>query len=299
MGMNHAGEIAALTRMVRPHVAVVTAIAPAHIEFFPTGLNGIADAKGEIFEGLEIGGTAIIPFDSPQRDRLIAAAKPYAAQMLTFGSGEGADVRARDMIANPDSSTVTVAMPGIELCLTIGQAGAHWVSNGLAVLAAVHALGADVGVAALALADMEQLAGRGARMKVRVGSGEALVIDESYNANPTSMRATLAVLAREAGRKVAVLGAMRELGHESDALHAGLADDVITANVDFALLVGSGMEPLGAALEGKVEVRHVADAATADATLASLIAPGDAVLIKGSNSVGLSALVASLKSRTT
>lgn len=298
MGMNHVGEIAALTRMVRPHVAVVTTIAPAHIEFFPTGLDGIADAKGEIFQGLEPGGTAVIPFDIPQRDRLIAAAKPYAAHILTFGSGNGADVRARDVIENPDSSTVTVAMPGIELCLTIGQAGAHWVSNGLAVLAAVHALGADVGVAALALADMEQLAGRGARLKIRAGGGEALVIDESYNANPTSMRATLAVLARETGRKVAVLGAMRELGRESDALHAGLADDVVAAGVDFALLVGSGMEPLAAALEGKVEVRHVADAATADAALANLIAPGDAVLIKGSNSVGLSALVASLKSRT-
>jgi UDP-N-acetylmuramoyl-tripeptide--D-alanyl-D-alanine ligase len=298
MGMNHAGEIAALTRLVRPHVAVVTTIAPAHIEFFPTGLDGIADAKGEIFEGLEPGGTAIIPFDSPQRDRLIAHAKPNAAHILTFGSGAGADVRARDVIDNGDSSTVTVALPGVELCLTIGQAGAHWVSNGLAVLAAVHALGADLGVAALALADMEQLAGRGARMKVRVADGEALAIDESYNANPTSMRATLAVLARESGRKVAVLGAMRELGAQSDALHAGLAPEVIASGVEYALLVGSGMEPLAEALEGTVEVRHVADAATADAALARLIAPGDAILIKGSNSVGLSALVASLKSRT-
>jgi UDP-N-acetylmuramoyl-tripeptide--D-alanyl-D-alanine ligase len=298
MGMNHAGEIAALTRLVRPHVAVVTAIAPAHIEFFPTGLDGIAGAKGEIFQGLEPGGTAVIPFDSPQRDRLIAAAEPHAAHIFTFGIGDGADVRARDVIENLESSTVTVAMPGIELCLTIGQAGAHWVSNGLAVLAAVHALGADVGVAALALADMEQLAGRGARLKVRVGNGEALVIDESYNANPASMRATLAVLAREPGRRVAVLGAMRELGRDSDALHAGLADDVLASGVDFALLVGSGMEPLAAALEGKVEVRHVADVVAADATLANLVVPGDAVLIKGSNSVGLSALVASLKSRT-
>ena len=202
------------------------------------------------------------------------------------------------MIDNGDSSMVTVAMPGIELCLTIGQAGAHWVSNGLAVLAAVHALGADVGVAALALADMEQLAGRGARLRVRAGAGEALVIDESYNANPTSMRATLAVLAREGGRKIAVLGAMRELGAQSPELHAGLAPDILSSGVEFALLVGSGMEPLAAALEGKTEVRHVADTATADAVLATLIAPGDAILIKGSNSVGLSALVASLKSRT-
>ena len=298
MGMNHAGEIASLTRLVRPHVAVITTIAPAHIEFFPTGLEGIADAKGEIFQGLELGGAAVIPFDIPQRDRLIGHAQRYAGEILTFGLGAGADVRAREVIDNGDSSTVMVVMPGVELCLTVGQPGAHWVSNGLAVLAAVHALGADVGVAALALADMEQLAGRGARLRLRIGAGEALVIDESYNANPTSMRATLAVLGREGGRKIAVLGAMRELGSQSDELHAGLAPDVLSSGVEFALLVGSGMEPLAAALEGKTEVRHVADAATADAALASLIAPGDAILIKGSNSVGLSALVASLKSRT-
>ncbi len=298
MGMNHAGEIAALTRLVRPHVALVTTIAPAHIEFFPTGLDGIADAKGEIFQGLEPGGAAIIPFDSPQRDRLLAHAQRHAGEILTFGLSAGADVRAREVIDNGGSSTVTVAMPGIELCLTIGQPGAHWVSNGLAVLATVHALGADVGVAALALADMEQLAGRGVRLRVHVGDGEALIIDESYNANPASMRATLAVLARETGRKLAVLGAMRELGAQSDALHEDLAADVVASGVEFVLLVGSGMEPLAAALEGKTEVRHVADAATADAALAALIAPGDAVLIKGSNSVGLSALVASLQSRT-
>ena len=297
MGMNHAGEIAALTRLVRPHVAVVTAVAAVHLEFFDS-VEGIADAKAEIFEGLEPGGIAVIPFDSPYRDRLIAAAKPHAAHILTFGSGAGADVRARDVIDNGDSSTVTAALPGVELCLTIGQPGAHWVSNGLAVLAAVHALGADLGVAALALADLESLPGRGARHNIRVGSGAALVLDESYNANPTSMRATLAVLARENGRKVVVLGAMGELGAESDALHAGLADDVMTAGAEIALLVGRGMAPLAAALEGRTEVRHVTDAAAADAALATLIAPGDAILVKGSNSVGLSALVASLKSRT-
>jgi UDP-N-acetylmuramoyl-tripeptide--D-alanyl-D-alanine ligase len=296
MGMNHVGEIAALTRLVRPDVAVVTTVAAVHLEFFAS-VEGIADAKAEIFEGLETGGTAIIPFDSPYRDRLIAAAKPYAAQILTFGSGAGADVRARDVIDNGDSSTVTAALPGVELCLTIGQPGAHWVSNGLAVLAAVHALGADLGVAALALADFESLPGRGARCDIRIGTGTAMVIDESYNANPTSMRATLAVLAREKGRKVAVLGAMGELGGDSDALHAGLADDVTAAGVEIALLVGAAMTPLAEALEGRTEVRHVADAATADAALATLVAPGDAILVKGSNSVGLSALVAALKGR--
>ncbi len=297
MGMNHAGEIAALTRLVRPHVAVVTTVAAVHLEFFAS-VEGIADAKAEIFEGLEPGGTAVIPFDSPYCERLIGHARNYTDNILTFGVGQGADVRARDVIENGGSSTVTVALPGAELCLTIGQPGNHWVSNGLAVLAAVHALGADLGIAALALAELEALAGRGARFEARAGSGTAVVLDESYNANPTSMRATLAVLAREAGRKIAVLGAMGELGPDSDALHAGLSDDVTAAGVEIALLVGAAMTPLAAALEGRTEVRHVADAATADAALASLIAPGDAILIKGSNSVGLSALVASLKSRT-
>ncbi len=294
MGMNHAGEISGLTRMVRPHVAVITTIAPAHIEFFPTGLDGIADAKGEIFEGLEPGGTAVIPFDSPQRDRLIQHAKVRAANIVTFGLGEGADVRAREVIDNGDSSTVTAMMPGVELCLTIGQAGAHWVSNGLAVLAAVQALGGDLGIAALALGDMAQLAGRGARVKIRIGDGEALLIDESYNANPTSMRATLAVLAREQGRKVAVLGEMRELGARGAELHAGLADDVVAAGVGSALLVGDAMLPLADALDGRIDVNHVADTKSAIAALADTAAPGDAILVKGSNGVGLSALVAHL-----
>ncbi len=294
MGMNHAGEIAALTQMVRPHVAVVTAIAPAHIEYLGT-VEAIADSKGEIFLGLEPGGCAVIPFDSPHRDRLIDHARPHAARVLTFGLGAGADVRARDVIDVAHGTTVTVTLPDAELCFTIAQPGAHWVSNSLAVLAAVSALGADIGVAALALADMEQIAGRGARLKITVAGGEALVIDESYNANPTSMRATLAVLAREAGRKIGVLGAMRELGADSDALHAALAGDVIAAGTDFALLVGSGMEPLAEALEGKLDVRHVRDAASATAILSERIAPGDAVLVKGSNSIGLGAVVAGLR----
>ncbi len=294
MGMNHAGEIAQLTRLVRPHVVVVTAIAPAHIEYFDS-IEGIADAKGEIFQGLVEGGVAIIPFDSPHRDRLIAHAASHAATILTFGQGEGADVRAREAIAAPTGTTVTVVLPDAELTLTIGQPGAHWVSNGLAVLAAVHALGADLGIAALALSDLGEMAGRGARMTLKLGDGEALLIDESYNANPASMAATLAVLRMEtAGRRIAVLGAMRELGQDSDALHAALADDVLAANVDFALLVGRGIEPLAEALEGRVQLRHVADAATAYVPLAARIAPGDAILVKGSNSVGLSALVTRL-----
>jgi UDP-N-acetylmuramoyl-tripeptide--D-alanyl-D-alanine ligase len=293
MGMNHAGEIAALTAMVRPHVALITAIAPAHIEFFPTGLEGIADAKGEIFQGLEPGGTAIIPFDTPYRDRLIGHAKPYAERILTFGLGEGADVRAHQAVPSPRGTLVTATLPDAELCFTIAQQGEHWVSNALAVLAAVSALGGDLAAAGLALAELEGMAGRGARYKLRSG---ATLIDESYNANAASMAATLKVLGDEpAARHIAVLGEMRELGSESDALHASIAEPLIAANVAFALLVGPAMTPLAKALEGKVELRHVADAAAAIDILPSLIAADDAILVKGSNGVGLSALVTALR----
>ena len=295
MGMNHKGELAALTRLVRPHVALVTTVASAHREFFASE-EEIADAKGEIFEGLEPGGTAIVPFDNPHRDRLIAAAKPYAANILTFGLNQGADVRATDLAPATRGGTIlTVTLPRGNLCFTVGVPGAHWVSNALAVIAAVEAVGGDIAQAGLALADLEGLPGRGARRKVALDGGEALIIDESYNANPASMRATLAVLGSErAERRIAVLGAMRELGAESDAFHAELAGPIRSANVDFALLVGEEMAPLAHALEGGTEFAHVRDAAAALDRLSAVIAPGDAVLIKGSNSVGLARLVEAL-----
>ncbi|WP_294330392.1 UDP-N-acetylmuramoyl-tripeptide--D-alanyl-D-alanine ligase [uncultured Sphingomonas sp.] len=299
MGMNHAGELAQLTRLVRPHVAIVTAIAPAHLGFFDS-VEAIADAKGEIFQGLEPGGTAIVPFDSPYRDRLLNAARPHAANIVTFGLGEGADYRAVETMRARSGGTFVMARFGDrELSFTISQPGEHWVSNAMAILAAVDAVGGDLEVAGLALAELGGLAGRGARMTVPVGEGTALVIDESYNANPSSVRATLKVLAAEAGRKVAVLGEMRELGVHSDALHAELADPIAQAGVSRAILVGEAMAPLAAALEGRLDFVHVADAAAAKAELDSLLAPGDAVLIKGSNGVRLATIVAALAERQT
>jgi UDP-N-acetylmuramoyl-tripeptide--D-alanyl-D-alanine ligase len=294
MGMNHAGELAHLTTLVRPHVALVTAIAPAHTAFFPDE-SAIADAKGEIFAGLEPGGVAIIPYDSPHRDRLIAAAVPHAARIVTFGIDQGADVRAIETMRTASGGTfVTAAIGERELSFTVGPPGLHWVSNALAVLAAVEAVGGDLALAGLALAELDGLAGRGARRKVPVAGGEALVIDESYNANPSSMRATLAVLAAEPGRKLAVLGEMRELGEKSDAYHAALAEPVIDAGVERVILVGEAMRPLANALEGRVDFVHVIDAAAARASLSAMLAPGDAVLIKGSNGVGLASVVAGL-----
>uniref|UniRef100_UPI001576AA83 UDP-N-acetylmuramoyl-tripeptide--D-alanyl-D- alanine ligase n=1 Tax=Sphingomonas bacterium TaxID=1895847 RepID=UPI001576AA83 len=295
MGMNHPGELAALTRLVRPHIAMITAIAPAHTEFFADE-SAIADAKGEIFQGLEPGGTAIVPFDSPHRDRLIAAARPHAGHIVTFGLDDGADVRAIEAMRLPTgASFVTARLGQRELSFTLAQPGMHWVSNALAVLAAVEAAGGDLGLAGLALAEMGGLPGRGARFATALAGGEALVIDESYNANPASMRATLAVLGEERGRRLAVLGEMRELGEDSAAYHAGLVAPIEAARVELALLVGEAMTPLARALEGRTQVVHVPDTAAALARLPALIAPGDAVLVKGSNGVGLGRLVAGLR----
>jgi UDP-N-acetylmuramoyl-tripeptide--D-alanyl-D-alanine ligase len=295
MGMNHPGELAHLTTLVRPHVAIVTAIAPAHAAFFPDE-SAIADAKGEIFQGLEPDGVAIIPYDSPHRDRLAAAAAPHAARTVTFGIDEGADVRAIEAVKAANGGTfVTARVGGRELSYTVSQPGKHWVSNSLAVLAAVDAVGGDLALAGLALADLGGLAGRGARFSVEVKGGRALVIDEAYNANPASMRVTLAVLGEEtATRKIAVLGEMRELGDKSDEYHAALAGPVRDAGVQLVILVGEKMQPLAEALEGQVEIVHVPDAAAARDRLTATLEAGDAVLIKGSNGVGLAAVVAAL-----
>ena len=297
MGMNHPGELAHLTTLVRPHVAIITAIAPAHAAFFPDE-SAIADAKGEIFRGLEPGGVAIIPYDSPHRERLAAAAAPHAARTVTFGLDDGADVRAIETAKAANGGTFVTARVGErEVSFTVSQAGKHWVSNSLAVLAAVDAVGGDLALAGLALADLGGLAGRGARFSVEVKGGRALVTDEAYNANPASMRVTLAVLGEEAAtRKIAVLGEMRELGDKSDDYHAALAGPVRDAGVQLVILVGEKMEPLAEALEGQVEIVHVPDAAAARDRLMATLEAGDAVLIKGSNGVGLAAVVAALAS---
>ncbi len=292
MGMNAKGEIAVLTRLVRPHVAVVTAIAPAHIENLGSE-EAIADAKAEIFEGLEADGVAIIPNDSPHRDRLVRAARRHADRIVTFGTGD-ADVHALHAVrADNGGSLITASLLDSDVTFTISQRGEHWVSNALAVLAVVEAIGGDAALAGLALADLGGIKGRGERHQIRVDGGEALLIDESYNANPASMAATLKSLGEEVGaeRRIAVLGPMRELGEHADQLHADLAPSVIAAKVDELVLVGADMRPLEQALDGQVHVTNVADAAQAADALSRLLRPGDAVLVKASNSVGLGRVV--------
>ena len=292
MGMSNAGEIAAHTRMVRPHLALITAIAPAHIETLGSE-EAIANAKAEIFEGLEADGVAIIPNDSPHRDRLVRAARRTAERIITFGSGD-ADVHALHAArADQGGSLLTASLLERELTFTISQRGEHWISNALAVIAAVEAVGGDVAVAGLAMADLGGLKGRGERHRIAVEGGHVLLIDESYNANPASMAATLKSLGAESGveRRIAVLGPMRELGSHSDALHAGLAQPVLDAKVDLLILVGDDMRPLAEQVVGKIDLDLVADVAEATELLLRSLRPGDAVLVKASNSVGLARVV--------
>jgi UDP-N-acetylmuramoyl-tripeptide--D-alanyl-D-alanine ligase len=295
MGMNNAGEIRALVAQVRPHLALITAVAPAHIENLGS-MEAIADAKAEVFEGLEPEGVAIIPNDTPHRDRLLKAARRRADRIITFGRGD-ADVHAVHAVAaEGGGSLISAALLERELTFTISQPGEHWVANALGVLAAVEAAGADVALAGLALADLGGLKGRGQRHQVPVAGGAILLIDESYNANPASMAATLASLGAEKGveRRIAVLGPMRELGVHSDELHAGLAPAVLAARVDALILIGDEMRPLAEQVVGHVSLDLVSSVDEATEAVRRLVHPGDAVLVKASNSVGLAKLVESM-----
>jgi len=293
MGMNHAGELADLTRIVRPHIAIITTIAPAHIGFFDSEA-AIADAKAEIFEGLEPGGTAILPHDNRHYPRLMAAAERYADRIIRFGTQAESEARLLDRVAAPGGgSLITAQVLDARLCCTVSQPGEHWVMNALAVLAAVEAAGGDLAAAGLALAELPGMAGRGARHVIATpDGGTALLIDESYNANPASMAVTIRNLAEARGRRLVVLGEMRELGAFSDDYHAGLAAPIAEAGVEHAVLVGDAMAPLAARLGDMATM--AADAAAAQAALAALLRDGDTVLIKGSNAVGLAAIVAAL-----
>lgn len=301
MGMNHAGELAELTRIVRPHIAMITTIAPAHIGNFSNGEEGIADAKAEIFQGLEPGGTAIVPHNNRHYPRLYAAAQQCAHVIRRFGSQPDSETRLIDAIRAPEGgSLVTAEIGEARLCFRVSAPGEHWVMNALAVMTAVDAAGGDLAVAGLALADLPGMSGRGERVQVATGDGgTALLIDEAYNANPASMAATLALLGQEqAARRIAVLGAMKELGEGSDGYHAGLAAPVLAAKVDHVILVGDEMAPLADALANSLEwqgtIAHVPAADAALTALLAILGDGDALLVKGSNSVGLSALVRAL-----
>ncbi len=301
MGMNHAGEIAELTQHAAPHVAVITTIAPAHIENLGS-MEAIADAKGEIFGGLVKDGVAIIPADSEYTARLVDHAEKCNAQVITFGRHASANVRLLDAIPAANGGSLVTAQVGeTRLCYSVAEPGEHWISNSLCVLAAVQAAGGDLGAAGLALAELGGLKGRGARHQISVSGGKALLVDESYNANPASMRATLRQLGQTpATRRIAVLGAMKELGDFAPAMHSALIEPLTEAAIDHVILVGEEMESLaqdlgkaGAGTLGNtMSFAHCQGPAEAIAAVEEYgFAAGDALLVKGSNSVGLGRLV--------
>lgn len=299
MGMNHAGELSELTQLVRPHVAIITTIAPAHIGFFKDETE-IADAKAEIFVGLMPEGTAIIPADNLHFARLRNHAQKYAQNIITFGFATDSDVQVLDFVIVPDGgSLITAKLPGGALCYTLSQPGKHWIANSLSVLAAVEAVGGDLASAGLAMAELGGMAGRGARHRIDTGNGTALLIDETYNANPGSMEATIGELANSGpGRRIVVLGSMKELGSKSDEYHLALATPLAEAKIDFAILVGEEMQilvkGLKAGLEGPFEFAHCSTAKEALDLLRDNLRDSDTILVKGSNSIGLSTIVTAL-----
>ena len=286
MGMNHAGEIEPLSRLARPHVAIITTVAPVHLEFFGS-LAKIADAKAEIFLGLEAGGAAVINRDNLQFARLKRRAKEAGvARIVSFGEHEQADARLIKCALHPGCSAVQADILGTELTYKIGAPGRHLVHNSLAVLAAAVLVGADLALAALALADFKPASGRGAAFEIDLPGGPATVIDESYNANPASMAAALALLGQRPvgarGRRIAVLGDMLELGPRGRALHRGLLAPVDANAIDLVFCCGPLMRALWRALPASRRGGYAEDSAALEPQVLSAVGAGDVVMVKGS-----------------
>jgi UDP-N-acetylmuramoyl-tripeptide--D-alanyl-D-alanine ligase len=300
MGMNHAGEIEPLTRLVRPHVAIITTVEPVHLEFFGS-LEAIADAKAEIFLGLEPGGTAVINRDNPQFARLEQSAKRAGVErIVSFGEHAGAQARLMKCVLQPDGSTVQARVLGTDVTYKLGAPGRHLVLNSLAVLAAVALVGGDLALAALALAELQPASGRGSRMVLEVPGGTVLLIDESYNANPASMRAALALLGQAdvgaRGRRIAVLGDMLELGPGGEALHHAIAEAVVGHGVDLVFCCGPLMRALWDALPSACQGGYAETSAALEPQVLAAIQPGDSVMVKGSLGSRMSPIVKALAS---
>lgn len=287
VGMNHPGEIGPLSRLLRPQTALITTIAAAHTEFF-SGLDAVADAKAEIFDGLEAGGTAVLNRDNAYFDRLAAAARSAGAgRIVSFGESGNADARLLDWKPAAAGGTVTAAIDGAELSYEIAYTGRHWALNSVAVLACVHAAGAPVEQAARALRTLGPGTGRGVRHRIPVEGGHCELIDESYNASPAAVRAAIATLAETAplvpgGRRLAVLGDMLELGEEAERWHAELAGDLEAAGIDLVFTAGPLMAHLHSALDAPRRGAHAPQSEALADILAAQLRAGDVVLVKGS-----------------
>ncbi|MBN9544970.1 MAG: UDP-N-acetylmuramoyl-tripeptide--D-alanyl-D-alanine ligase [Alphaproteobacteria bacterium] len=289
IGMNHAGEIRNLVSFVRPHVALITTIAPAHLEFFGS-CEAIADAKSEIFESLAPGGAALIPSDSPYAERLAArAAQARVGRLVRFGTT--GEARLLSFTPEGEGMRLKADILGRTVDCLVGAQGEHIARNAVAALAAVALVDGDVLNAAAALKNFTALKGRGARFEV---SG-IQVIDESYNANPASMSAALALLAAAPGRKLAVLGDMLEMGEGGPALHAALAEPIAAAKTDLVFASGPQMKALWDALPAGRRGAYAENSIALAPKLTAALKRGDTVLVKGSLGSRMAVIVEALK----
>jgi UDP-N-acetylmuramoyl-tripeptide--D-alanyl-D-alanine ligase len=300
LGMNRPGEIQRLSQLVRPDVAVITNVEPVHIEFFPS-VEAIADAKGEIFAGMTRSGAAVLNMDNPHFERLSGIAFGRGiSRVLSFGSDETAYARLIDCSLHPTCSAVTAEIGGERLDYCVAMPGRHWVMNSLAILTAVKAAGADVAIAAASLSRLKPIKGRGERVRVELPGGGAFdLIDDSYNASPASVRASLSVLAGmkpgAGGRRIAVLGDMLELGAIAEQAHADLAPDIAAAGVELVFACGPNMKKMFDALPAKLRAVHAANSGELAPRVVGAVRAGDIVMVKGSLGTRMAPIVAALR----
>lgn len=297
IGMNNRGEILPLAQLVKPHAALVTTIAPAHVENLGS-LEAIADEKGDIYAGLEPGGAALIPNEAPHASRLIAAAERNGATLVRFGREAECEARLLKFEMDENGSTAEAEILGRTIRYRVGVEGAHWALNSVAALAAADVVGADLDAAAHALEHLRAFDGRGVAQRIDAPFGAFTLVDDAYNANPASMAAAFSTLAArkpgEGGRRIVALGDMLELGPGERDYHAGLAQPLAEANVDLVFAAGPRMAALMEALPASRRGGYAENADALIPIIASALRSGDIVLVKGSNGSKMSRVVAAL-----
>ncbi len=298
IGMNRAGEITPLTCLVKPHVAVITGVAPVHLEFFGS-VADIAAAKEEIFAGLDDEGIAVLNRDDSFYEQQVEACRRRGiTRIIDFGAHLKSRVRLLEARCSVDHSRVEAAIDGHKISYKVGAPGHHWVINSLTVLAAAKAAGADVAGAAASLAKLPLLPGRGVRHRIALPGGDLTLIDESYNANPVSMRAAIEILGATPsgmrGRRIAILGDMLELGATAAVLHAELAEPLLSCGVDRVFTAGAHMSCLHDALPAAKRGGHAARADDLVPLVKSAVRGGDVVMVKGSFATGMGRVVSAL-----
>lgn len=301
MGMNHTGEIIPLSQQVRPDIAIITTVEPVHVGNFPDGVEGIAKAKAEIFSGMSEEGQAVLNRDNPWFDLLKDSAHAKGVKVFSFGEHDNADARLINCLEASNGSRVSADILGERIDYVLQLAGRHHAMNSLAVLLAVKLSGGDIQKAAKGLSKQEAIAGRGKRELLDIGdkSNPVTLIDESYNASPTSMRAAFKVLALidpgRGGRRIAFLGDMLELGSDGPRHHADLAMPLKAANVDLVYTCGTSMKSLHDSLPANQRGMHKDTSAELAQIVPEVLVPGDVVMVKGSFGSRMGTVVEALR----